>query len=122
MKVFAMKQIREAREYSLQGDVALHLHTINSGHPMFKRYPVIAHLLDQNKERLIKTARKLGVRVIKVEREGEPFQHIDLCGKPFQRALAMAEGLKPLVDGSFGEFDWISPSPQPSPAGRGSEE
>ncbi len=107
MKLFEMRQIREAREHALQGGVALHLHSLNAGHRLFKRYPIIGHLMDQNTDRLVKTARKLGVRVIKVEHQGEPNQHIDLCGKPLQRAKSMAEGLKPIVDGSFGEFDWV---------------
>ena len=86
MKRFEMKQIFEAKEYSKQGGQALHVHNINSGHRLFKRYPVIGHLFDADKTRLIATARRLGVRVIKVEREGEEGQHIDLCGKPFEGA------------------------------------
>jgi hypothetical protein len=91
MKQFEQRQIREAREYSIQGGQALHLHRFNQGHPLFRRYPVIAHLFDQNKERLVQTAKSLGVRVIKVEREGEDGQHIDLCGKPLERAQQRCE-------------------------------
>jgi hypothetical protein len=91
MKQFEEDQVREAKAHAVAGGQALHLHTFNDmGHPLFKRYSVIAHLFDQNKERLVKTARKLGVRVIVVEHEGEPGQHIDLCGKPLERAKAMA--------------------------------
>src|SRR5688572_17704211 len=90
MKRFEMMQQREAVSHSLRGGQALHVHTFNAGHPLFKRYPVIAHLFDQDKSRLIATARKLGVRVIKVEYEGESAQHIDLCGKPFERACNIA--------------------------------
>lgn len=90
MKRFEMKQIREAQSFALQGGRALHIHTFNEGHPMFRRYPVIAHLFDQDKYRLIATAVHLGVRVIKIGREGEPGQHIDLCGKPFDRACTEA--------------------------------
>lgn len=90
MKLFTQEQLYEAREFAGQGGQALHCHTFNVGHPLFARYPEIAHLFDQDKERLIKTARALGVRVIKVEHEGEANQHIDLCGKPFERAKAQA--------------------------------
>jgi hypothetical protein len=90
MKRFEMHQIREAKQHAMYGGQAFHVHRINNtGHPLFKRYPVIAHLFDQDKARLIATARKLGVRVIKVEREGEPGQHIDLCGTPFNKAMKL---------------------------------
>lgn len=46
-----------------------------------------AKLYDNDKARLIETARKLGVRVIVVDCEGQPGrQHIDLVGKPMERA------------------------------------
>ncbi len=91
MKQFEMKEIREAQQFALEGGQALHLHNMNQGHPLFRRYPVIAHLFDQDKDRLIATARKLGVRVIKVGREGENGQHIDLCGKPLERAMILCQ-------------------------------
>ncbi len=86
MKLFQFHQIKEAKKYALAGGQALHLHSLNQGHPVFRKYPVIAHLFDQDKERLILTVRKLGVRIIKIDRESQPFQHIDLCGKPLERA------------------------------------
>ena len=88
---FEMKEIREAIAYSNRFGQALHIHTINAGHKLFKRYPVIGHLFDLDKDRLIRTATKLGVRVIKIEYEGTARQHIDLCGKPFDRAVSEAE-------------------------------
>lgn len=90
MRAFEMKQIREAKEYAKRGGQALHLHTLTAGHSLFKRYKTIAHLFDANKERLIQSAQSLGVRVIKVERENEDGQHIDLCGRPLLRALSIA--------------------------------
>lgn len=90
MKIFETRELQEAVLFSMKGGQAIHLHSFNAGHPMFKRYPVIAHLFDRDKIRLIATARRLGVRVIKVEREGEQAQHIDLCGKPFDRACKEA--------------------------------
>lgn len=110
MKQFEMKDIKTAKDYSLQGFQALHIHTLNNGHPLFKRYSRIAHLFDMNKKRLIETAKKLGVRVIKVEREGEPSQHIDLCGKPFERAVYYASLHLPLCENQTHEIlkgqDW----------------
>jgi len=91
MKVFPMMSIMDAYDHANAGGQALHLHTINQGHPLFRRYPVIAHLFDQDKDRLIATAKRLGVRVIKVEYPGTHKQHIDLCGKPLEKAKAMAE-------------------------------
>lgn len=104
MVSFEMKEIREAKAYSKQGGQALHIHNMNIGHPMFRRYPVIAHLFDANTTRLIATARRLGVRVIKVERAGEDGQHIDLCGKPFERARSEAVEHRLAVD-------WATPCP-----------
>ncbi|WP_009963028.1 hypothetical protein [Verrucomicrobium spinosum] len=89
MKRFEMMELRAAVAYSVAGGQALHLHTLNMGHPLFRRYPVIAHLLDQDMARLQGTALKLGVKVIKVEKIGTPEQHVDLCGAPFDRAKTM---------------------------------
>lgn len=86
MKLFQMREVREAIEHAMAGGQAVHLHTLTNGHPLFTRYGEIAHLFDQNRERLIRTAQQLGVRVIKLERSGEPGQHVDLCGHPLERA------------------------------------
>lgn len=59
----------------------------------FKGRRQIAHLFDQDKARLVRTAKRFGVRVILVEREGTHQQHIDLCGKPLERALELAKQL-----------------------------
>ena len=37
------------------------------------------------------TVRRLGVRVVAVDRAGQPEQHVDLVGRPLQRAKAEAE-------------------------------
>ena len=109
MKRFEMKQIREAVAYSMQGGQALHVHTLNSGHWLFRRYPVIGHYFDQDINRLIYVSRRFGVRVIKVECEGTPKQHIDLCGKPFELACqvcnltpdAADDGLAAAIEGGY---------------------
>lgn len=90
MKRFEQNELDAARLHALQGGQALHVHRINMvGHRLFRRYPEIAHLFDQDRVRLVKTAKSLGVRVVLVEKIGTASQHIDLCGKPFQKACAL---------------------------------
>ncbi len=45
---------------------------------------------DQDLGRLEKTARKLGVRKVVVTAADMAYQHVDLCGKPLDKAEAMA--------------------------------
>lgn len=93
MKAFSQRELREAYAYAASGGQALHLMSgrfayLRKDTPsVFKGRDQIAHLFDQNEVRLIETARRLGVRVIKVERRGTPQQHIDLCAGPLDRAL-----------------------------------
>lgn len=94
MRRFDEDQVKEAIDYSKQGGQALHCHSVTMGHPLFSRYKTIAHLFDQDRDRLAKTAYNLGVRVIAVMREGQDSQHIDLCGRPFDRAVAMVDNPK----------------------------
>jgi hypothetical protein len=51
----------------------------------------IGHLFDKDESRLVATAKRLGVRVIAIDRRGQPGQHIDLCGGPMRKALAECE-------------------------------
>ena len=93
MKKFKEREIWEARDYALEGGQALHCHQqLGSRPPMCFRRDVnvgkdIGHLFDQDRGRLEATVRKLGVRVVVVQRVGKPYQHVDLCGKPMERAL-----------------------------------
>lgn len=91
MKIFQWDEIFQAYEYVQAGEQALHLHPLTQGHPLFRRYKEIAHLLDMDAVRLEKTARSFGVRVIKIEHPGTIKQHIDLCGRPLEKARALAE-------------------------------
>lgn len=99
MRIYQQREVVQAMEYAAEGGQALHLMSgsyayLRKDTPnCFKGRSVIAHLFDRDKERLMSTARKLGVKVIKVEREGEQGQHIDLCGRPLERAKAMADQL-----------------------------
>lgn len=97
MKRFEERQIKEAYEHAKQGGQALHMMGGRYAYlrpdtpSCFKGRREIAHLFDQSVGRLTATARKLGVRVIKVERLGTHAQHIDLCGKPLERAIELAK-------------------------------
>lgn len=98
MKTFKTMKLREALAYAKKGGQALHLHTIIVNRQSAPRCFVqavdrgeyIAHLFDLDKARLTKTARSLGVRVIFIDREDTPSQHIDLCGAPLRKARALA--------------------------------
>ena len=90
MKLFEELQLMEAYAYAKEGGQSLHLFSNTGIYPgapkCLKRNREAAHLIDYNIGRLIATARRLGVRVIKIGRKGQRGQHIDLCGKPLQRA------------------------------------
>ena len=90
MTRFERRQYKRAQEFAAEGGQALHVFRRIPGMPApgcFKRSKFWAHLYDQDLKRLKATARRLGVRVIKVHHEGTKRQHIDLCGKPLDRAL-----------------------------------
>lgn len=98
MKVFQEREVFLAYQHAAQGGQALHLHGFIMGAAPdsfrrdVERGKQIAHLLDQDMERLVTTARLLGVRWIVVEHQGTRRQHIDLCGEPLANALALAGG------------------------------
>lgn len=91
MKRFEQRDLKAAYAYAKTGGQALHVisgkfaYVIPGAPAVFKGQKEIAHLIDNDVERLMATARRLGVRVVKVGREG---QHVDLCRKPLERALA----------------------------------
>lgn len=99
MKQFATRELREAIAYAAAGGQALHLHRYiidrSKAPSCFKaaitRGQDIAHLFDQDEARLVDTVKRLGVRVISVERRGQPGQHVDLCGWPLERAKSLCE-------------------------------
>lgn len=95
MRRFEAKEVREAMAYADAGGIALHVWEaapkMFSGAPScFNRSSLWAHLMCADRGRLIVLARRLGVRVIKVGREGRRGQHVDLCGRPLERALVLA--------------------------------
>ena len=94
MKVFTQWEVEEAVRYAEDGGQALHLHKIIVDYDKAPSCFVkavrsgkdIAHLFDQNRERLEQTVRRLGVNIVVVEHAGQPGQHVDLCGGPLERA------------------------------------
>lgn len=109
MKLFQERELREAYDHAMQGGMSLHLiggqyaYLRKDTPSCFKGRRQIAHLFDQNAARLAKYARGIGVRVIRIEHPGTHRQHLDLCGKPLERAMEHAKqveweashGLKP---------------------------
>jgi hypothetical protein len=99
MRCFSQYEVEEAIAHAAAGGQALHLHRIILDRELAPRCFVravdkgedIAHLFDTDLGRLVFTARRLGVRVVAVEREGTPRQHIDLCGAPLKRARKECE-------------------------------
>jgi len=92
-----MRELEAAVAFAAAGDQALHMMPGSFAHMRkdtpgcFRRGGQIAHLFDTDLVRLVATARRLGVRIIKVERGGTPRQHIDLCGKPLERACVLCQ-------------------------------
>jgi hypothetical protein len=101
MKLFTTYEVEEAKAHAAAGGQSLHLHAIIPDRARAPRCFVqavdrgepIAHLFDQDRERLVRTARKLGVRVIFIDKEGTARQHIDLCGGPLRKAYAMLDAV-----------------------------
>ena len=100
MKIFQQNQLNEAKAYAAAGGQALHLFSggiadaiarVRKIPNCFRGRRELAHLLDQDRNRLEKTARKLGVRVVLVDRPGTPWQHVDLCGGPLAQAKNLAD-------------------------------
>ena len=99
MKLFQEGQAREAIDHALNGGQSLHVWTPpKGGWPgapkcFMKNRERWGHLLDQNMDRLVSTARSLGVRRIVVAQLDRRTQHVDLCGKPLQEAIKKCNDL-----------------------------
>lgn len=98
MKSFPTFELDEALAYARAGGQALHLHQIIPDRRRAPRCFVaavdrgedIAHLFDLDRARLVATAKRLGVKVVVVDRDGTDRQHVDLCGAPLRKAVALA--------------------------------
>ena len=99
IRVFQQSEIHDARAFAAQSDdnVAVHLHRmliptapacfvrdIRAGKP-------IAHVFCRNVTLLQQLARRLGVRIVKIDRPATASQHVDLCGRPLEKLLAELE-------------------------------
>lgn len=94
MKLFQRNQIDEALEYASRGKQSLHIYPSlkrMNAPKMFMRYSTWGHLLDQQPGRLRKTAKRLGVKIVKIHKPGTKSQHVDLCGRPLDRAIKLCE-------------------------------
>ncbi len=88
MKLFARRELRSALAHAAAGGQALLVHAWGgpSRYGCFNGASVIGKLLDQDRARLVATARRLGVRRIVVDRPGQRGQHVDLVGGPLAKA------------------------------------
>ena len=95
MRLFQLREIEEAYAHAANGGQALHMGGSAAGYPgapaCFRQAGTFAHLIDMNADRLQRTARSLGVRVVVAERPGRRGQHVDLCGQPLRRAIEACE-------------------------------
>lgn len=95
MKQFTEMDLQGAVACAKSGNQALHLFNVipysRKASKCFQKKKTAGHLIDHNIGRLVQTAKSLGVRVIKVDRQGTDKQHIDLCGKPLERAILICE-------------------------------
>jgi len=94
MRLFTQYELPAALVYVQEGNQALHLFywfADPKAPKPFRSGGQFGHLLDQDEQRLVATARSLGVRVIKVAKtKNRPlWQHIDLVGRPLQRAISL---------------------------------
>jgi hypothetical protein len=108
MKLFRRNEIFEAYAHAAKGGQALHVcsgafarYAPGGRSPArpFRNVKVFAHLIDNDIARLKATAQRLGVRVIKVDREGVQGQHIEPVrpptragSRPLERAMEITEG------------------------------
>jgi hypothetical protein len=87
----ARRDLERALKDSAEGGQSLFTHAwgLNIGPGCFRGAPVIGKLFDRDARRLEKTARCLGVRIVKIDHSGRPDQHVDLVGTPLNKAIAL---------------------------------
>ena len=96
MRVFTYGEIEEALQHAADGGQALHLFDPRpfckpSTPSCFKRASEAGHLFDRDNRRLVETARRLGVRIVHIDRAGGSGQHVDLVGAPLRKAKKEAK-------------------------------
>jgi hypothetical protein len=84
------REYRAALAVAAAGGQALFLHPWGGPSRIrcFDGVRWIGKLFDQDKTRLVATARRLGVRRVVIDREDLPEQHVALVAGPLQRARA----------------------------------
>ena len=92
LKKFETRDLAAAYLHAAQGGQALHMNPFVGHTTATRNVKLAAHLIDYNTDRLILTAKNLGVKVIRVDRLNQRGQHIDLFGKPLKAALAQCKG------------------------------
>lgn len=94
-QVFQTREQDEAIAHALAGGVAVHLHSIvfpNSPkcfREAVRRGEEIAHVFGQDADELKQVASAMGVKVLFIDKRGTRSQHIDLCGGPLKKLLAI---------------------------------
>ena len=101
MKIARFHNILEAIEHSESGGVALHVwkpprqngESTWPGYDIpgcFKKSESWGHLLCCSLGQLEKTAKRLGISRVVVSKLGKRGQHVDLCGRPLEKAIEKA--------------------------------
>lgn len=96
--LFRSQDILKTRNHVEAGGIALHVWRGKCHHAKpicFTDGELWGHLLDMDEERLIATARRLGVQRIHVSNKGKATQHIDLCKGPLGKAMREGEWYAP---------------------------
>lgn len=99
LRAFRTLELNDAYKFASEGGAALHLHNIIVNYQRAPKCFIrdvragkpIAHLFHADALVLNQLAKQLGVKVILIERPGQHGQHIDLCGAPLVKALALCE-------------------------------
>lgn len=94
IKLFRSHDILKVSNHLQAGGIALHVWRGKCHHATpicFMAGELWGHLMDLDMERLMATARRLGVQNIHVSKKGKRDQHIDLCKGPLHRAIREGE-------------------------------
>jgi hypothetical protein len=96
MKLFNYRDRQGYVAYAASGGQSLSLwpgsiaDAIPTAPKCFKGLEEFGKIHDQDAARLTATAKRLGIRVVYIDRRGTPEQHIDLCRGPLEKAKAEA--------------------------------
>ena len=93
LRRFEQSELHEAIRWAIDGNMALHVcgRLRPTRLAVFNQSGLWAHLFCQDREGLILSARGFGVRQVVIHQEGTVRQHVDLCGRPLELAIRMAE-------------------------------